>query len=342
MLIRSTSILILLAAAHPAFGRSPVTPAAVDSVAKGFALAIASATAGAFSATTTLHTAEFESAVYSPALGQAQKALKEYLTKHLLEGRLFVLIEGPDAGQKADLTLLSSIIELEDSLLATVRLIDRRRQVLLVSDQRLILGETPGVPPTEVAKAPADASGRPQWFVLGGTFLKNKDRGWDVGVAFRPLSRRWQVEAEIGRFSHTDLDFNLYGAYPNDLHRNSHLAVSFARARGEFLYRIEVIRGPHGEPLFRFPGYIKVGGGLGAYRIRDRYSEEYRFSGTVSNTRTHLIAVPMFHLAIAREIGSRLEVQVGAEYAFAPQSYGINDFGVGGAYLNLRLSYRLW
>lgn len=287
-----------------------------------------------------------ESRAETPSAAREQETLAfdRLLLGHLSRKSGLTIVSSATSG--TDYMLETHYVEVGPETLASVSVFktDAPRSLLLAEEVPLSAASTqPPVsseqklPPTSdpAAKAPAKAT----FWLLGGPAVRGKhsDNGWTLGAVYRPAAPRWEAALETGEYKHSDTSAR---GPERSIGQFSHFSTTFFRARAGWLTKR--LRWVDGETLLMLPGFLRLGGGMGLYRVREKLHEY-----ALPNTRTtdsqeiKYYAAPSVDAALIFSVGSRFEVQAGGEYVLSGKRLGVRGYRFGGPVGFLGLTYRL-
>ncbi len=319
----------------------------LDRAADYFCVAVASRVLALGISTPTLHVAPLEPS------GLEAEALRELLVQRLQGSDRVVLLGGPDASEKADLLVTGRLIALNrEGPEIFLRLTDRKSGVLLLAAHRHIdaplIGAAVDDRPNKIQGPTEALRSRAVWVVSAGRMLKGEDWGWNAGFAYRSVAYPLEVALEGGGYKNDQrVELKLPDDHLDVL--SPQASVNYVRARADYLYPIKYVRDPFGNELFKFPGYLRLGGGLGFYnvKLKEEIRQKRRIPGALeefsySEAGSHLRLVPLIDAGIVRSIGTRLEISATYLHVLSFEHFGYKNMTFGGPEFLLQLGYRFY
>ncbi len=320
------ALLVLLATLGALRANAAPSLSDLDRAADEFSVAIASRVLALGASTQTVHVTPLE------FIG-----LQELLVQHLQGKERLVLLDGASAADKADLIVTGKVIDFGEGPEAFIRLTDRKSGILFLAAQRHLgaaaINNTTDTPSKRSSGLMDVLKSSAVWVVSAGALRKGKDLGWNAGIAYRSISHPWEAALEGGGYERTGSAEAGLGSNRDSLLTEA--SVNWVKARLDFLYLIKYVRDPFGDELFRFPGHLRLGGGLGLYDFRLKEQILQRRNTPVeqlaySETGSHVRLLPFLDAGIVRSVGQRFEVALSAQYIISFEHFGYRNMIFGG------------
>ncbi|MBI4348386.1 MAG: hypothetical protein HY553_16205 [Elusimicrobia bacterium] len=200
---------------------------------------------------------------------------------------------------------------------------------------------------------PGLSTGTWSWYAsAAGGLITDRPSG-TLGFFVRSPSGHWETHMDGGRLSkraYAEPNHPNAVTIPYKYAETQQLDVTFVRLHESFLHRATYLGIP-GLYRVRTPAIVRVGAGIGLYRVRTHYNlslfnQPPGVDSSRSNTATDSTAMfvaPILEAGLGKTLSNVFEIDLTFEYVFAREFKGMEArIGFGGPSFLVRFGYRLF